>query len=56
MKELIDRLQTEAGISQEQATKALEILKDFAKEKFPMFGSAIDSAFSRFGDDEDPLP
>ena len=32
-----------AGISQDQAVKALETIKDFVKEKFPMLGGAVDN-------------
>ncbi len=44
MQELIDRL-TKAGLSEEHAWKAIEIIKNFTKEKFPMFGGAIDGLF-----------
>ena len=40
MKELIERLQAE-GLTETQAYKAVEIIKDFAKEKFPIFGGAV---------------
>ena len=56
MQELIDRLKANAGISDEQATKALETIKDFVKEKFPMLGSAVDNMFGAASkDDEDGL-
>jgi hypothetical protein len=44
MQELIHRL-TNAGLSEEHAHKAIEIIKNFTKEKFPMFGGAIDGLF-----------
>ena len=44
MQELINRL-TNAGLSEDHARKAIEIIKDFTKEKFPMFGGAIDGLF-----------
>ncbi len=45
MQELIERLTQNTGISTEQATKALETIKDFVKEKFPMLGGAVDNMF-----------
>ncbi|MBK6633377.1 MAG: hypothetical protein IPH68_04735 [Chitinophagaceae bacterium] len=45
MQELIDRLKSNAGITNEQAVKALETIKDFVKEKFPMLGGAVDNMF-----------
>ena len=56
MQELIDRLKANAGITDEQATKALETIKDFVKEKFPMLGGAVDNMFGSAGkEDEDGL-
>ena len=56
MQELIDRLKANAGITDEQATKALETIKDFVKEKFPMLGGAVDNMFGSAGKaDEDGL-
>ncbi len=46
MQELINRLTEKAGISTEQATKSLETIKDFVKEKFPMLGGAVDNMFA----------
>lgn len=46
MQELIDRLIQQAGISPEQAAKALETIKDYVKEKFPMLGGAVDNLFA----------
>ncbi len=45
MQELITRLTEKAGISTEQANKALETMKDFVKEKFPMMAGAVDNLF-----------
>jgi len=53
MQELIDRLKASAGITDEQATRALETIKDFVKEKFPMLGGAVDNMFGSAGKDED---
>lgn len=46
MKELITRLTENAGISADQATKAVETIKDFVKEKFPMMAGAVDNLFA----------
>lgn len=43
MQELIERLTGQAGITPEQAAKAVEVIKEFVKEKFPMVGGAVDS-------------
>ena len=43
MQELIEKLKANAGISDEQAVKVLETVKDYVKEKFPMLGGAVDS-------------
>ena len=49
MHELINRLKENAGITEEQARKALETIKDFVKEKFPMLGGAVDNMFASSG-------
>jgi hypothetical protein len=46
MKELIDRLMAQ-GLTEQQAIKAIETIKDFAKEKFPVFSGAIEKMFSK---------
>ena len=46
MQELITRLTQKAGINTEQATKSLETIKEFVKEKFPMLGGAVDNMFA----------
>ncbi|HTN07779.1 hypothetical protein [Agriterribacter sp.] len=53
MKELIERLQAEAGLTEEQATKAITLVKDFAKEKFPLFSGAIEKVFTKYAPKED---
>ena len=45
MKELIERLKEQAGLTDEQASKAIDVIKNFTKEKFPMFSGAIDKLF-----------
>ena len=52
MKELIDRLTAE-GLTEQQAYKAIEVIKDFAKEKFPVFAGAIDKVFDKYNIKED---
>ncbi|MEO8583397.1 MAG: hypothetical protein ABI415_06350 [Flavitalea sp.] len=48
MLDLIEKLKLSVGITDEQALKAIEVIKDYTKEKFPMFGSAIDNVFSKY--------
>ncbi len=43
MQELINRVTEKAGISAEQAAKAVDAIKDFVKEKFPMMAGAVDN-------------
>ena len=45
MQELIDKLKTEAGLSEEQAKKAIETIKGFVVEKFPMLEGAVNNVF-----------
>lgn len=51
MNELIERLTKEAGITPEQAKKAVEAIARFVKEKFPMLGGAVDNIFKTGGND-----
>ncbi|HOA38271.1 MAG TPA: hypothetical protein PLQ65_01830 [Flavihumibacter sp.] len=48
MKELIDQLMAE-GLTETQAYKAIDVIKNFAKTKFPIFGGAIDKLFDKYG-------
>ena len=43
MQELITRLTEKAGISNDQAIKAVDAIKEFVKEKFPMMSGAVDN-------------
>jgi hypothetical protein len=53
MQDLINRLMAE-GLTEQQAYKSIEVIKNFAKEKFPIFGGAIDKLFDKYGPkDED---
>ena len=47
MKELIDRL-VATGLTEQQALKSIEVVKDFAKEKFPIFAGAIEKMFDKY--------
>ena len=47
MKELIDRL-VATGLTEQQALKSIEVVKDFAKEKFPIFSGAIEKIFDKY--------
>jgi hypothetical protein len=49
MNEIIERLTQQAGLSPEQAQKAVETIADFVKEKFPMLGGAVDQIFTSGG-------
>ncbi len=49
MKELIDRLKQQAGLTDEEAEKSIDVIKQFTKEKFPMFSGAIDKLFDKYG-------
>lgn len=46
MNDLIERLKAYAGLTDEQAAKALETIKDYVKEKFPMLAGAVDNLLS----------
>jgi len=52
MQDLIERLK-QKGLSEEQAYAAVEVIKNFAKEKFPVFGGAIDRLFDKYGPKEE---
>ncbi len=38
----------EVGLSEEQALHAINIIKDFAKKKLPVFSGAIDKMFDKY--------
>jgi hypothetical protein len=50
MQELITRLTEKAGISADQASKTIDTIKDFVKEKFPMLSGAVDNMFAGSAD------
>ena len=45
MEELVNKIMANAGITAEQSMKALEAVKDYVKEKFPMIAGAVDKLF-----------
>lgn len=45
MQELIEKLKTEAGLTDEQAKKAIESIKNYVVEKFPMLEGAVGNLF-----------
>ena len=45
MQELIEKLKAEAGITDEQAKKAIETIKNYVVEKFPMLEGAVGNLF-----------
>ena len=45
MQELIDKLKTEVGLTEEQAKKAIETIKNFVIDKFPMLEGAVGNLF-----------
>ena len=45
MQELIDKLKSEAGLTDEQAKKAIETIKNYVVEKFPMLEGAVGNMF-----------
>jgi hypothetical protein len=57
MQELVDKLLAQ-GLTEEQAYKAIEVIKTFTKEKFPFFSGAIDKLFDKYGPkaEEDFMP
>jgi hypothetical protein len=45
MKELIDKLVAETGITEEQAKSVIEKIKDYVIAKFPMLEGAVSNIF-----------
>jgi len=45
MHDLIDKLKAEAGLTDEQAKKAIETIKNYVIEKFPMLEGAVGNLF-----------
>jgi hypothetical protein len=55
MQDLITRLQSEAGLEPAKAQLALDVVKNYTKEKFPMFADAIDKLFEEGVDEQDDI-
>ena len=49
MNEILERLETEANLTPEQAQKAIETIANYVKEKFPMIGGAVVQIFTSGG-------
>jgi hypothetical protein len=45
MQELIDKLKSEAGLTDDQAKQAIATIKSFVVEKFPMLEGAVNNVF-----------
>lgn len=51
MQEIIQQLISKAGLSQDQATKAIQVIGQFVKDKYPMAGGYIDNFLGKGGGD-----
>ena len=49
MKELVKPLMQEVNLTEKQAIQSIQIIKEFAKKKFPVFSKAIDKLFDQHG-------
>lgn len=47
MQELIEKLKSEAGLTDEQAKKAIDAIKSYVVEKFPMLEGAVGNLFGQ---------
>jgi hypothetical protein len=61
MQDLLDLLKKEAGLTEEQASKAIVVIKNYAKEKVPpMFAGTIEKLFNKYNntkeDKDDFMP
>jgi hypothetical protein len=45
--ELTERLKAQAGLTDEQAQKVLETMKNFVVEKYPMLQGAVSNIFGK---------
>ena len=48
MKELIDQLMKEGGMTEKQALESIRIIREYAKKKLPVFKGAIDKLFDKY--------
>ena len=46
VQELVEKLKAEAGLTDDQAKKAIETIKNFVVEKFPMLEGAVGNIFN----------
>lgn len=49
MKELVKQLMQEVNLTEKQAIQSIQIIKEFAKKKFPVFSKSIDKLFDQHG-------
>ena len=49
MQELINRISSEVGISEEQSKQVLNVISEFIKEKYPAVGGMMDNLLSSQG-------
>lgn len=49
MEELLNRMKSKHGLSEEESLQVLNTIKDYIIEKFPMVGGALDSFFPSSG-------
>ncbi len=45
--ELIENLKSHAGLSEDQAQKVIETIKNFVGEKYPMLRGAVENMFGK---------
>ena len=45
MQELVEKLKAEVGLTEEQARQAIETIKNFVIDKFPMLEGAVGNLF-----------
>lgn len=43
--ELVEKLKSQAGLNDDQATKVIETIKDFVVDKYPMLSGAVNNIF-----------
>ena len=47
--ELIEKLKSQAGLSDEQADKVIDTIKEFVVDKYPMLSGAVNRMFGKRG-------
>jgi len=45
--ELVEKLKSDAGLSDEQAQKVIDTIKTFVVEKYPMLSGAVNNMFGK---------